>query len=162
MNWLRYGFYKERGAILADEMGLGKTVQTLSFLATLHKQSVGMCASAVCCWGGCHIRAGVCCSLMECNGWVLSLSDGSPIVRLCVSVIIGILRFPCPCLTSCCCGVACLGPFLVIAPLSTIPNWQREAETWTPFMNVVTYCGNRASRQTTKKMEVRTVGLFCS
>lgn len=33
------------------------------------------------------------------------------------------------------------GPFLVIAPLSTIPNWQREFEGWTD-LNVVVYHGS--------------------
>jgi SNF2 family DNA or RNA helicase len=32
------------------------------------------------------------------------------------------------------------GPFLVVAPLSTIANWQREFENWTD-MNVVVYLG---------------------
>lgn len=31
-------------------------------------------------------------------------------------------------------------PYLVIAPLSTIGNWQREFETWTD-LNVITYHG---------------------
>lgn len=38
------------------------------------------------------------------------------------------------------------GPFLVIAPLSTIPNWQREFEGWTD-MNVVVYHGSVTSKQ---------------
>jgi chromodomain-helicase-DNA-binding protein 7 len=38
------------------------------------------------------------------------------------------------------------GPFLVIAPLSTIPNWQREFETWTN-LNVIVYHGSNVSRQ---------------
>ena len=37
------------------------------------------------------------------------------------------------------------GPFLVIAPLSTLGNWQREFELWTD-MNVVMYHGGAASR----------------
>lgn len=37
------------------------------------------------------------------------------------------------------------GPFLVIAPLSTIPHWQREFEAWTD-MNVVVFHGNLISR----------------
>ena len=37
------------------------------------------------------------------------------------------------------------GPFLVIAPLSTIPNWQREFELWTD-MNVIVYHGSQTSR----------------
>ena len=32
------------------------------------------------------------------------------------------------------------GPFLVIAPLSTISNWQREFETWSEI-NCVVYHG---------------------
>merc|ERR1712141_776673 len=37
------------------------------------------------------------------------------------------------------------GPFLVIAPLSTIPNWQREFELWSE-MNVIVYHGSQTSR----------------
>ncbi|GFR06003.1 chromodomain-helicase-DNA-binding protein 7 [Trichonephila clavata] len=37
------------------------------------------------------------------------------------------------------------GPFLVIAPLSTIGNWQREFETWTD-LNAITYHGSSPSR----------------
>lgn len=32
------------------------------------------------------------------------------------------------------------GPFLVVAPLSTIANWQREFEMWTDI-NTITYHG---------------------
>ncbi len=32
------------------------------------------------------------------------------------------------------------GPYLVIAPLSTIPNWQREFDVWTD-QNVIVYHG---------------------
>lgn len=45
------------------------------------------------------------------------------------------------------------GPFLVIAPLSTIPNWQREFESWTD-MNVVVYHGSAASRTMLQEYEV--------
>ncbi|CAG9566971.1 unnamed protein product [Danaus chrysippus] len=38
------------------------------------------------------------------------------------------------------------GPFLIIAPLSTIPNWQREFEGWTE-MNVVVYHGSQPSKK---------------
>jgi SNF2 family DNA or RNA helicase len=37
------------------------------------------------------------------------------------------------------------GPFLIVVPLSTIGNWEREIRTWTN-MNVVVYHGNQASR----------------
>jgi chromodomain-helicase-DNA-binding protein 4 len=32
------------------------------------------------------------------------------------------------------------GPHLVVAPLSTLRNWEREFATWAPQMNVV--CGS--------------------
>ncbi|KAJ3277093.1 choline dehydrogenase 7 [Terramyces sp. JEL0728] len=37
------------------------------------------------------------------------------------------------------------GPFLVIVPLSTMGNWEREIKTWTT-MNVIVYHGNQTSR----------------
>jgi chromodomain-helicase-DNA-binding protein 7 len=45
------------------------------------------------------------------------------------------------------------GPFLVIAPLSTVPNWQREFETWTD-LNVVVYHGSVASRNMIQEYEL--------
>ena len=44
------------------------------------------------------------------------------------------------------------GPFLVIAPLSTIPNWQREFETWTN-LNIIVYHGSNASRTMLQEYE---------
>lgn len=44
------------------------------------------------------------------------------------------------------------GPFLVIAPLSTIPNWQREFEGWTD-LNVIVYHGSAASLQMIQEYE---------
>jgi SNF2 family DNA or RNA helicase len=31
----------------------------------------------------------------------------------------------------------CWGPFLVVAPLSTLANWKREFQQWVPNVNVV-------------------------
>uniref|UniRef100_A0A8C8MKQ2 DNA helicase n=1 Tax=Oncorhynchus tshawytscha TaxID=74940 RepID=A0A8C8MKQ2_ONCTS len=45
------------------------------------------------------------------------------------------------------------GPFLVIAPLSTIPNWEREFRTWTE-LNVIVYHGSQASRKTIQAYEM--------
>lgn len=45
------------------------------------------------------------------------------------------------------------GPYLVIAPLSTIGNWQREFETWTD-LNVITYHGSSASRNMITEYEM--------
>ncbi|CAI5442254.1 unnamed protein product [Caenorhabditis angaria] len=45
------------------------------------------------------------------------------------------------------------GPFLVAAPLSTIINWEREAEFWCPDFYVVTYTGDRESRVVIREHE---------
>ena len=37
------------------------------------------------------------------------------------------------------------GPFLVVVPLSTMGNWERELKNWTD-MNTIVYHGNQASR----------------
>jgi ATP-dependent DNA helicase len=39
------------------------------------------------------------------------------------------------------------GPFLVVAPLATLPNWVREFEKWLPSKPVVRYHGNAAERE---------------
>uniref|UniRef100_A0A8C5NC61 Chromodomain-helicase-DNA-binding protein 8 n=1 Tax=Gouania willdenowi TaxID=441366 RepID=A0A8C5NC61_GOUWI len=44
-------------------------------------------------------------------------------------------------------------PFLVIAPLSTITNWEREFSTWTQ-MNAIVYHGSLASRQMIQQYEM--------
>lgn len=44
-------------------------------------------------------------------------------------------------------------PFLIIAPLSTIGNWQREFDTWTD-LNVITYHGSSASRNMIQEYEM--------
>ncbi|XP_029470707.1 chromodomain-helicase-DNA-binding protein 6 isoform X2 [Rhinatrema bivittatum] len=45
------------------------------------------------------------------------------------------------------------GPFLIIAPLSTITNWEREFRTWTQ-MNAVVYHGSQISRQMIQQYEM--------
>ncbi|XP_053402464.1 chromodomain-helicase-DNA-binding protein 8-like isoform X5 [Mercenaria mercenaria] len=45
------------------------------------------------------------------------------------------------------------GPFLVVAPLSTIANWQREFETWTDI-NAITYHGTSPSRYMLQEYEM--------
>jgi len=39
------------------------------------------------------------------------------------------------------------GPFIVIAPLATLPNWVREFEKWLPSVNVIRYHGNNSERE---------------
>ena len=39
------------------------------------------------------------------------------------------------------------GPFLVVAPLSLVYQWQAEAATWAPDMNCIVYHGSGEARQ---------------
>ena len=50
------------------------------------------------------------------------------------------------------------GPFLVVAPLSTIPHWQREFSRWTS-MNVIVYHGSARARQLVQDYEFYYRGL---
>uniref|UniRef100_A0A674MVS8 Chromodomain helicase DNA binding protein 9 n=1 Tax=Takifugu rubripes TaxID=31033 RepID=A0A674MVS8_TAKRU len=45
------------------------------------------------------------------------------------------------------------GPFLIIAPLSTIANWEREFRTWT-YLNAIVYHGSMVSRQMLQQYEM--------
>lgn len=45
------------------------------------------------------------------------------------------------------------GPFLIIAPLSTIANWEREFHTWT-YLNAIVYHGSMVSRQMLQQYEM--------
>lgn len=49
------------------------------------------------------------------------------------------------------CGIR--GPFLVIAPLSTIANWQREFESWSDI-NAIVYHGSALSRNNIQQYEM--------
>ena len=39
------------------------------------------------------------------------------------------------------------GPFLVVVPLSTVPNWIREFRKWLPQVNALVYVGDSKSRE---------------
>ncbi|KAI9594623.1 SNF2 family N-terminal domain-containing protein [Syncephalis fuscata] len=39
------------------------------------------------------------------------------------------------------------GPFLVVVPLSTLGNWQKEFARWAPDMNIIAYIGDSKSRE---------------
>ena len=45
------------------------------------------------------------------------------------------------------------GPFLVIAPSSTLFNWQKECNIWCPEFNSIVYLGNYDSREILRKKE---------
>jgi chromodomain-helicase-DNA-binding protein 1 len=46
------------------------------------------------------------------------------------------------------------GPFLVVVPLSTLPNWEAEFEKWLPDCNVVVYAGDGKSRAIIRQYEL--------
>ncbi|KIY94476.1 chromodomain-helicase-DNA-binding protein 1 [Monoraphidium neglectum] len=45
------------------------------------------------------------------------------------------------------------GPFLVVVPLSVVPNWLREFKKWTPEASVVVYVGDSRSREVIRTFE---------
>ncbi|WMV34711.1 hypothetical protein MTR67_028096 [Solanum verrucosum] len=46
-----------------------------------------------------------------------------------------------------------ISPHLVVAPLSTLRNWEREFATWAPQMNVVMYVGSAQARAVIREYE---------
>src|SRR4051812_37297245 len=44
------------------------------------------------------------------------------------------------------------GPYLVIVPLSTLPHWKREFDSWSN-LNTVVFQGNREDRELVKQYE---------
>ncbi|KAK9824197.1 hypothetical protein WJX72_008454 [[Myrmecia] bisecta] len=48
------------------------------------------------------------------------------------------------------------GPFLVVVPLSTVPNWIREFRKWLPQANALVYVGDSKSREIIRTFEFYT------
>lgn len=46
------------------------------------------------------------------------------------------------------------GPYLVLGPLSTLPNWLAELEKWTPQFTPVLYHGTKPEREEMFKRKV--------
>eukprot|EP00884_Botryococcus_braunii_P018071 jgi/Botrbrau1/4948/Bobra.0122s0026.1 len=46
------------------------------------------------------------------------------------------------------------GPFLVVVPLSTVPNWIKEFRKWLPQCNAVVYVGDSRSREVCRRFEL--------
>ncbi|XP_047157563.1 CHD3-type chromatin-remodeling factor PICKLE isoform X1 [Vigna umbellata] len=46
-----------------------------------------------------------------------------------------------------------VSPHLVVAPLSTLRNWEREFATWAPHMNVLMYVGSAQARSVIREYE---------
>ncbi|KAF8073052.1 CHR5 [Scenedesmus sp. PABB004] len=130
INWLTYAWLKNRNAILADEMGLGKTVQARTRGGGEGGGSAG---------GAPHARAAGLAAHM-CR----PRTCAPPARRRpqCVSFL-GLLAQ----------AAGVRGPFLVVVPLSTVPNWIREFNKWVPQLNAVVYVGDSRSREVIRAFE---------
>ena len=51
------------------------------------------------------------------------------------------------------------GPYMIIAPLSTITNWALEFQRWAPSLNVVVYKGSKEVRRELFRSRVKTGGM---
>ncbi len=45
------------------------------------------------------------------------------------------------------------GPYLVVVPLSTVPNWIREFRKWLPQVNALVYVGDSKSREVRSSLQ---------
>jgi len=53
-------------------------------------------------------------------------------------------------------------PFLVVVPLSTLPNWRREFAKWAPQLNFLAYEGNQDARKIIRAQEFDPKALGCT
>ena len=49
------------------------------------------------------------------------------------------------------------GPFLIVAPVSTLSNWETEFEKWTPTIPVVLYHGSKEERAKLREKILRPI-----
>jgi len=125
IQWLLYQFCSGRGSILGDEMGLGKTLQALAFVETLRH-----------------------------SGCILSVP---PVLTEHRS---GSKAKAIPCRPEVSAGVANplagkgggMDPVMIVAPLSTLLNWQREINVYTSA-NAAVYYGSSEGRDCFEEFE---------
>lgn len=67
---------------------------------------------------------------------------------MCALVALPLLPAQQPCRVCSCCGVQDDGrlPHLVVVPLTTLANWERELETWAPRLRVLALKGAAPAR----------------
>lgn len=53
------------------------------------------------------------------------------------------------------------GPYMVVGPLSTLPNWVNEFKRWTPEMAVCLYHGSKEDRARLRQTELRFTRMWC-
>ncbi len=112
LNWLTYSWLQDKNCILADEMVRGARAPACACLWLRPRRL---------------LRRALAGSLTA--AWLPPQGLGKTVQ--CASFI-GLLAE----------SLLIRGPFLVVVPLSTIPNWMREFKRWVPFINVVVYIGD--------------------
>ena len=156
LNWLIYSWMQNNNCILADEMGLGKTIQCVAFIGetrppcpapsngtvqevaptaaalstskTARETAPFIAHSAPLAPAVARKTASLCKS--DC-----ALSDQERRSELCWPA--GYLNL----------WQHIAGPYLVVVPLSTVPNWIREFRKWLPQVNALVYVGDSKSRE---------------
>ena len=135
LNWLFHKWSTRENVILGDEMGLGKTVQVCG-------------GKTVQVWGRLGEDRGSCGILkLGCPPKFKTSflpprtpSTHFPHLNIGCSQTIAFLAALHHC-------EMVRRPFLIVVPLSTLRNWEREFATWAPHFNVVTMLGNAEARK---------------
>ena len=143
LNWLLFNWWNRRSCILADEMGLGY-VSCATIFVPFHWSYVSYCSPFLC-------------TLTFLARYVSLYND----VCLNVYVSMYILRCYLQTIQSAAflqelqsqTAAQIRGPFLIVAPLSLIDQWQSELRSWAPDMNVILYHGSADARDFLVKHE---------
>lgn len=143
LNWLLFNWWNRRSCILADEMGLGYVSDSSIYR---NSRMTFLYLSSLFFWS----------LIFPVRYAFLSLD-------FCVSAIGSNCNYPCFFQTIQ--SAAFLqelqsqpsaqiqGPFLIVAPLSLIDQWQSELRSWAPDMNVILYHGSSDARDFLVKQE---------
>jgi hypothetical protein len=131
LNWLRFSWHHDTNVILADEMGLGKTIQSATFLDYLSRlpPEGGRTSTASKSTRG---KRGRTAAGDDTESDYEDGEESKPAPPKKENAPPG--------------TATATGPFIIVVPLSTVQNWERELAIWAPNLNVVTYMGNATAR----------------
>ncbi|WVZ18110.1 hypothetical protein V8G54_005432 [Vigna mungo] len=147
LNFLRFSWSKQTHVILADEMGLGdftpfwKQYHATSLNEFRHmpqrKIKFGRCTREGIknkIEGGIEMKI-----TLENRGVVWFFSPAGKTIQS-IAFLASLFE-------------ESVSPHLVVAPLSTLRNWEREFATWAPHMNVLMYVGSAQARSVIREYE---------
>ena len=137
VNWLLWNWFNKRSCILADEMGLGKvnSQNILCFLSPCVKSFHSRM----------HLHHHVAMLKLTHLGLLfLLLYFLYPQTIQSMTFLDRLMHMS---------KTQVRGPFLIVAPLSLVAQWQSEAATWAPDMNVILYHGSADAREFLVKQE---------